>query len=121
MDNLLKKLQEEAGLSEDQSVKALKVIKEYMDQENIDIDWNKFFKGKFEDFKDQGQSFFKSFMNKAQQYSSKLGDKVEDIASQAKDKAEDLTHLAKDKAYDLTQKASDYLDKNKKDETNNKE
>lgn len=119
MENLLKKLQEEAGLTDDQSVKALKVIKEYMDQEGIDIDWNKFFKGKYEDFKDQSQSFFKNFMNKAQEYSSKIGDKVEDLALQAKGKAEDLTHQAKDKAHDLTQKASDYIDKDK-DEAENK-
>lgn len=116
MENLLKKLQEEAGLSEDQSVKALKVIKEYMDQEGIDIDWNKFFKGKYDNIKDQGQSFFKNFMNKAHEYSNKIGDKVEDIASQAKDKAQDLSDQAKEKAHDLSQKASDYLDKDKKED-----
>lgn len=108
MENLITKLQDEVGLTEEQAIKSLKMVKEYMDQEGIEIDWDKFFKGKFEDFKSQSQSFFKNIMSKAHDYSNKIGDKVED-----------LTEQAKDKAHDLSQKAADYIDKNKKENQDN--
>lgn len=103
MDNLLKKLQEEAGLSEEQSAKVMTIIKDFMDDEGFEIDWEKFFKGKYEDIKDQAKSFFDTLSSKAAEYSDKLEDKVEDLAIQAKRTARDLS-----------QKASDLLDDDKK-------
>jgi len=103
MENLLKKLQEEAGLSEEQATKALVVIKDFMDKEGFEIDWEKFFKVKYEDLKGQAKSLFDTISAKATEYSAKLEDKVEDITVQAKRTARDLS-----------QKASDYLDDEKK-------
>lgn len=103
MENLLKKLQEEAGLSEEQSAKVMVIIKDFMDKEGFDIDWEKFFKGKFEDFRGQAKSFFDSLSHRAAEYSDKLEDTVEDLAIQAKRTARDLS-----------QKASDFLDDDKK-------
>lgn len=103
MENLLKKLQDEAGLTEEQAVKTLSIVKDFMDKEDLNIDWEKFFKSKYENLSGQAKSFFDVLSEKASQYSNKLGDKVEDLASQAK-------HATKD----LTQKASDYLDDDNK-------
>ncbi len=103
MENLLKKLQEEAGLSEEQAAKALVVVKDFMDKEGFDIDWEKFFKGKYDDFKGQAKSFFDILSDKASKYSDKLEDKVEDLTIQAKRTARDLS-----------QKASELLDDDKK-------
>ena len=50
MEDLIKKLQEEAGLSENQALKVISIVKEYMDNEGHKIDWDKFFKEKYEDF-----------------------------------------------------------------------
>lgn len=102
MDNLLKRLQEEAGLTEEQSVKALAVIKDYMDKEGFEIDWEKFFKEKYGDLKGQAASFFDTLSKKANEYSNKLEDKMEDITIQAKRTTRDLS-----------QKVSDYLDDEK--------
>ncbi len=99
MDNLLKRLQEEAGLTEDQAVKALVVVKDYMDKEGFEIDWEKFFKGKYGDLKGQAKSLLEVLSKKANEYSNKLEDKMEDITIQAKRTARDLS-----------QKASEYLD-----------
>lgn len=103
MENLLKRLQEEAGLSEEQSAKVLVVVKDFMDKEGLDIDWEKFFKGKYGDLKGQAKSLFDTISSKANEYSNKLEDKVEDITIQAKRAARDIS-----------QKASDYLDDDKK-------
>lgn len=103
MEDLLKKLQEEVGLSEDQAVKTMKIFKEFMDKEGLDINWDKFFKGKYEDLKDQAKSLFDVFSKKANEYSNKLEDKVEDLTIQAKRTARDLS-----------QKASEMLDDDKK-------
>lgn len=103
MENLLKRLQEEAGLTEEQSVNAMKVIKDFMDKEGIEIDWEKFFKEKYSDLRGQAKSLFDTFSKKAREYSDKIEDKVEDITIQAKRTARDVA-----------QKASDILDDNKK-------
>lgn len=103
MDNLLKRLQEEVGLSEEQAAKALTVVKDYMDKEGFEIDWEKYFKEKYGDLKDQAKTFFDVLSKKASEYSVNLEDKVEDITIQAKRTARDLS-----------QKVSEYLDDEKK-------
>lgn len=103
MENLLKRLQEEANLSEEQAVKVMTIVKDFMDKEGVDIDWDKFFKEKYGDLKDQAKSLFDVISNKAREYSDKIEDKVEDLTVQAKRTARDLS-----------QKASDYLDDDKK-------
>lgn len=103
MENLLKRLQDEAGLSEEQAIKAVTVIKDFMDKEGLEIDWEDFFKGKYGDLKDQAKSFFDVISHKAREYSDKIEDKVEDLTIQAKRTARDLS-----------QKASDYMDDDNK-------
>lgn len=103
MENLLKRLQDEAGLTEEQAAKAFTVVKDFMDKEGFDIDWEKFFKEKYKDFKGQAKTFFDVLSDKAGKYSNKLEDKVEDLTIQAKRTARDLS-----------QKASEMLDDTKK-------
>jgi len=103
MENLLKRLQEEAGLSEDQAAKVMVIIKDFMDKEGFEIDWEKFFKGKYDDFKGQAKTFFDSLSHRASEYSNKLEDTVEDITIQAKRAARDISL-----------KASEILDDDKK-------
>ena len=94
MENLIKKLQSEAGLTEEQALKALSVVKQHMDTEGIDIDWEKLFKGKYNEFKDTVKSLFENYSQQAEEYSNKLTDKVEDLATQAKRTAQDLANKA---------------------------
>lgn len=103
MENLLKKLQEEANLSEEQSIKVMSIVKEFMDKEGLDVDWDKFVKVKYDDLKDQAKSLFDTLSHKAKEYSDIIEDRVEDLTIQAKRTARDLS-----------QKASDYLDDEKK-------
>lgn len=103
MENLLKKLQEEAGLNEEQAAKVMVIIKDFMDKEGFEIDWEKFFKGKYVDLKGQAKTFFESMSHKASKYSNKLEDTVEDITIQAKRAARDISL-----------KASEMLDDEKK-------
>ncbi|MFT3994486.1 MAG: hypothetical protein QM660_09270 [Dysgonomonas sp.] len=96
MENLIKKLQEEAGLSEEQAIKSIAVIKDFMDKEGIDIDWDKFFKGKYEDFVDQVKNIYSNVSKQTQEYSDKIVDKFDDIATKAKKGAHDLSKKATD-------------------------
>lgn len=96
MDNLIKKLQEEVGLTEEQALKTLSVVKQHMDTEGVDIDWEKLFKGKYNEFVDTVKSFYDNYSQHAEEYSNKLADKVEDLAQQAKKTAQDLTKKASD-------------------------
>ncbi|MCX8677121.1 MULTISPECIES: hypothetical protein [Apibacter] len=91
MENIIEKLQKEVGLSEDQAVKSLNVIKEYMDKEDLHVDWEKFFKGKYEHFKDSVSNFFSKISNKAEDWGDKIGDKVEDLTTDAKRKIRDAS------------------------------
>ncbi|NDW09303.1 hypothetical protein [Dysgonomonas sp. 520] len=79
MEDLVKKLQTEAGLTDEQAQKAIKVVKEFMDKEGLNIDWEKFFKGKYEDMSEKAKSLF-----------NKLTDKAEDLIDKAKDETKDL-------------------------------
>jgi len=104
MEDLFKKLQDEAGLTQEQAVKAVSVVKEYMDKEGLEIDWEKFFKGKAEDFKEKAKNLFSNVSKHTQDYTEKFTDKVDDFADKARKSA-----------HDLSQKAADFFD-DKKDE-----
>lgn len=97
MENLVEKLQNEIGLSEDEAVQAVSVVKEYMDEEGLKIDWDKFFKGKYEEFIDKANRKFRKAARKMDDLSDDLSDKMEDFATQTKRKARDLSK----KVYDV--------------------
>lgn len=94
MENLIKKLEQEVGLTHEQAIKTVSVIKDFMDKEGIDIDWEHFFKGKYNDFLSKVKSLYGSYSEHAEEYSNKIADKVEDIADQAKKTAKDLSDKA---------------------------
>lgn len=99
MENIIKRLQEEAGLTEDQAVKALSVVKDFMDKEGMSIDWNKFFKGKYEDLTDNLKELYKKMMGESQNYSEKIVETVDN-----------LTTKVRKGAHDFSQKAADFFD-----------
>lgn len=103
MENLIKKLQDEAGLTEEQALKVLSTLKDYMDKENLKIDWNKFFKGKYEDFSEKFKSLSDKVNESTRPYTERISEKVDDVVSKAKKSA-----------HDLTQKAADFFDESKK-------
>ncbi|MDH6359087.1 hypothetical protein [Parabacteroides sp. PF5-9] len=94
MENLLKRLQEEAGLTEEQATDAVRVVVDFMDKEGLDIDWDKFLSGKYEKFKEQSQSFFDDLAQKSKKYTNTISDKAEDLITEAKRKVRDISdHL----------------------------
>ena len=90
MENLLKRLQEEADLTEEQATNALRVVIDFMEKEGLDIDWDKFLSGKYGKFKEQSQSFFGDLSKKAKQYTNTFSDKTEDLITDAKRKIRDI-------------------------------
>ena len=94
MENLIKKLQDEVGLSQEQAIKTMSIVKDYMDKEGIEIDWEKFLKGKYQDLFSRAKSLYENYTQKTEEYSYKIADKVEDIAIQAKRTARDLSNKA---------------------------
>lgn len=103
MENLINKLREEADLTEEQAVKVLSIVKDYMDKSDIEIDWNKFFKGKYEDFSSKFQAFTGKVNEKAEPYVHKVAEVVDDLMSKAKKEA-----------HELSQKAAEFFDEDKK-------
>lgn len=99
MENLIKKLQDEVGLTQDQAIKTISVVKDYMDKEGLEIDWEKFFKGKSEDFVEKAKGLFQNMSKQTQSYTDKIVDKVDDF-----------TDKARKSAHDLSQKAADFFD-----------
>lgn len=99
MENLIKKLQEEVGLTTEQATKALSVIKDYLGKEGAEIDWGNFFKDKADDLKDKAKELLSNVSSHTQEYSDKLSDKLDDFAEKARKSA-----------HDLSQKAADFFD-----------
>lgn len=92
--DLIKRLQDEAGLSEEQAIKTISIIKEQMDKEGLEIDWEKFFKGKTDDFLEKTKSLFSSVSKQTQSYTDKLVDKVDELTDKARKGARDLGQKA---------------------------
>ena len=90
MENLIERLQEEAQLSRDQAIKSVSIMKDYIDKEGIDIDWDKFFKGKSEDFVEKARGFFSTVSKQSQSYTDKIVDRIDNFADKAKKGAQDL-------------------------------
>lgn len=99
MEDLVKRLQSEVGLTEQDAIKTISVVKDYMDKEGLDIDWEKFFKGKSEDFVEKARELFANVSKQTQSYTDKIVDKVDSFADKAKKSA-----------HDLSQKAADFFD-----------
>lgn len=73
MEDLIKELQEKAGLTRDQAIQAIEVVNDYMKNSETEIDWEKFFKEKLGDLR-----------VKVKTATSKFVDTVDDIADQAR-------------------------------------
>jgi hypothetical protein len=90
MEKLIEKLQEEAQLTQEQAIKAISIMKDYMDKEEMDIDWEKFFKGKSEDFIVKTRSLFSTVSKQTHSYTDNIVDKIDDFAGKVKKGAQDL-------------------------------
>ncbi len=90
MEKLIQRLQEEAQLTQEQAIKAISVVKDYMDKEEMDIDWEKFFKGKSEDFIEKARSLFSTVSKQTHSYTDNIVDKIDDFADKVKKGAKDL-------------------------------
>ena len=73
MDDMIKELQEKAGLTRDQAIRSIEVVKDYMKQNGSEVDWEKFFKEKLEDVR-----------SKVITVSTKIADTVDDLANHAR-------------------------------------
>lgn len=103
MENLVNKLQEEADLTEEQAIKVLSIVKDYMDNNDVKIDWNKFFKGKLNEFSE-----------KFQELSSKVNEKAEPYVDKVSDAVDEFVAKARKSAHDLSMKAADFFEEEKK-------
>ncbi|WP_029904482.1 hypothetical protein [Prevotella sp. 10(H)] len=104
MENLVKRLQTEVGLTEDEAIKSISVVKDYMDKEGLEIDWEKFFKGKSQEFIVKAKEMFESISKHTHVYTDKFVDKVDNF-----------TDKARKSAHDFSQKAADFFDEKNDD------
>lgn len=90
MEKLIERLQEEAQLTQEQAIKAISIMKDYMDKEEMNIDWEKFFKGKSEDFIVKARSLFSTVSKQTHSYTDNIVDKIDDFTDKVKKGAQDL-------------------------------
>ncbi|MDL2290187.1 hypothetical protein LJB95_02150 [Paludibacteraceae bacterium OttesenSCG-928-F17] len=90
MENLIKRLQNEAGLTEEQAHKAWEIMRDFLDEEGF-VDYNKIFKDKYDEFKDSTKSFITDVSGKAEDFGEKVADKVSDMSIHAKRMARDFS------------------------------
>ncbi|WP_080904263.1 hypothetical protein [Parabacteroides sp. Marseille-P3160] len=83
MDNLIKKLEEEAGLTEEQAVKAVVTIKNFMDKEGLKIDWGKFFNQKVDQYSDKAKELFNQLIDKTDNLMDKAREGIKDLGSKS--------------------------------------
>lgn len=103
MENLINKLRDEADLTEEQAIKVLSIVKDYMDNNDVKIDWNKFFKGKLDEFS-----------LKFQELSNKVNEKAEPYVGKVSEAVDEFVAKAKRSAHDLSMKAADFFEEEKK-------
>lgn len=103
MENLVNRLRDEADLTEEQAIKVLSIVKDYMDNNDVKIDWNKFFKGKLDEFS-----------LKFQELSNKVNEKAEPYVDKVSEAVDDFVAKAKRSAHDLSMKAADFFEEEKK-------
>lgn len=96
MENLVRKLQEEVGLTEEQAVKSVIIMKEFMSNGGVDVDWDKLFKLKYEEFANKAKDIYSNVSKQTQSYTDKIADKVDKLAVKAKKSAHDLSVKAAD-------------------------
>lgn len=96
MDNLVKRLQQEAGLTEEQAFRTIDIVKDFMDKEGLEIDWDKFFKGKYEDFVEKAKNIYTNITQQSDSYTDKIADKLDDLATKARKGAHNLSKKAAD-------------------------
>lgn len=94
MENIINKLQNEAGLTKDQAVKAISVFKDYLDGEGLDVAWNKLSKEKQENVVQQVKGFYNNVSEQTQNYTDKITDKFDSFAVKAKKGVENLGKMA---------------------------
>ena len=99
MEELVKRLQEEAGLTQEQAIDAVAVLKNYMDSEEVEVDWDKFFKQKLEDLKEKSTNLYNNASKQTQGLTDKVINKVDELADKARKGA-----------HDISQKAADFFD-----------
>lgn len=90
MENLVRKLQEEIGLSQDDAIRAVSLVKDYLDKQGVDVDWDKLFKEKSEDFIDKAKGVFSNVAKHTQSYTDKIVDKIDSFADKARKGAKDM-------------------------------
>lgn len=96
MEALIKKLQEEVDITEDQAIKALTVIKGELEKGNFDIDWNKLLKLKYGEAVGKTKEALDEVSTEAQKLADKLADKADVLADSAREKLRDISLKAAD-------------------------
>lgn len=97
MENLIKKLETEVGLTNEQALKAIKVFQEYMKDNDLTIDWGDFLKAKSEKVSEATQKAFGQL----------FGD--DDWFEKASKNLDSFTDKAKQKINEARNAAADFL------------
>lgn len=123
MDNLVTRLENNAGLTEEQTIDALAVVKDFMDQQNLSIDWKTYLKGKYTKIVNRTKKidhapeihvqepvdFSDRVVREVDDISETVGKNVDDFSDKITGNVEKMLSDMKEGAKNLTKKMYDKL------------
>lgn len=95
MENLIEKLETEAGLTTEQALRTVKVVQEYMKDNDLTIDWSDFLKAKSEKVSKATQDAFNQLFRDSDWLDEAL-ENVNAFAEKAKEKINQARNAAAD-------------------------
>lgn len=116
MEKLVTKLQNEVGLTYEQAIHTIACVKEYLQENGFEPEWDDFLKNKAKTLSDSAREKLDVFTRRAQDVTEKVTERVGDWADKAGDKVEDFTDKAKEKIKDARHKAADFISPDEEDE-----
>lgn len=105
MDSLVKRLENEVGLTSEQATKVIRCIRSYMKDNDIQPDWDEFLEAKAKKLSGSAQIFIDELLGKTKS----VTDQLDEWADKAQDKLDDLSDEAQKKWDDVRHKAADFI------------
>ena len=94
METLIGKLESEAGLTQEQAIKAIQVFNEYLNENDLKIDWEEFIKAKSHKVSEATKNAFNQLFDPS--WSERASDNINTMTNKAKETINKARNAAAD-------------------------
>jgi len=95
METLISKLKSEAGLTEEQAIRSIQAFNEYMNENDLKIDWEEFLKAKSRKVSEATKSAFNQLFGEIT-WRGKAADNINSMTDKAKEAIDKARNAAAD-------------------------